>query len=379
MAQPNDSGDKNEKPTPKKLRDARREGDVPKSRDLSQTLTTLAWLGLMLAAGGVVAGRLSVLFEQSWRSVGTLSPAVLIELAWHTADALLWLVIVPLTFVSVVGVLAEFLQVGPLLAFRKIAAKPSHLNPVAGAKRLFSRDNVVDALKALIKTALLIALTVFLSLRYVDDALALMQSPVVRFAELTRHLVVTLIAWVGGAFAVVAMVDWFMQKHRHSKKLRMSQYDIRQEYKQTEGDPQLKGQRQQLRREWSTQDEEAAARSAAAVVVNPTHIAVALAYDEDDCPVPMVSAKAEGHKARRMREAARAAGVPIVRHIPLARELNFRVPNDDVVPEDLFDAIAEVLVWARDARENAEGDGRFRDATRDIVLPPRRGRVSPVL
>jgi len=151
----------------------------------------------------------------------------------------------------------------------------------------------------------------------------------------------------------------------------MSMRDIKQEMKESEGDPYIKAQRRQLAQQLAQQNATNAARNANVLVVNPTHIAIAIDYDRETCPVPTIAAKGEDHVARAMRRAAEEAGVPIVRNIPLARDLLARAEIGEIVPSELFDIIAEVILWAREAREVVQAQ---RDAGlgQSAALPVRR-------
>jgi flagellar biosynthesis protein FlhB len=150
--------------------------------------------------------------------------------------------------------------------------------------------------------------------------------------------------------------------------MRMSLRDIKQEYKESEGDPHVKQQRKQAHQEWSQRNQAQAARNANVLVVNPTHVAIAIDYDRDSSPVPTIAAKGEDHVARAMREAAEEAGVPIVRNVPLARDLLARAEVGEIVPGDLFEIIAEVILWAREVRERV--DAQRREADGDILSNP---------
>jgi len=185
--------------------------------------------------------------------------------------------------------------------------------------------------------------------------------------EVTARLVGTALA----VFAGVAVLDAAWQRHSFMKKMRMSRRDIRDEYKQNEGDPHVKQQRKQVHQEWSQRNAAQAARQADVLVVNPTHVAIALDYDHDHHGVPTVSAKGEDEVARAMREAAEDAGVPIVRNVALARELLASAEIGGSVPRHLFDIVAEVILWAREVREEIERQRRGEPAP-----PAARGRLA---
>ena len=166
----------------------------------------------------------------------------------------------------------------------------------------------------------------------------------------TGGLVRQALLWTFAVFVLVAVLDLAWQKHSFTKKMRMSMRDIRQEHKENEGDPMLKGNRRQLHEEWASQNAVGAARGANVLVVNPTHIAIAIDYDQDSAPVPVVAAKGEGPLAQAMREAAEEAGVPIVRHVAVARKLYEDAAVEDIVPRDMFEAIAQIILWAKKVR-----------------------------
>ena len=349
--QDSNTGEKTEKPTPKRLRDARKEGNVAKSRDLSQTVTTVAWALILFGLGGFFVDRMGALQEQSWRSIPDLSTQALIELCVTAGITLLWLTVLPLALVSAVGILIEFLQAGPVMSFKKIAPNFSALSPASGVKRVFAMDNFVEVFKAMLKTGVLLTITIALLLIFLDDVIKLPQTNLLAYIALDKHLLFLLTLWVAILFVALSIADWFYQRFSHERKLRMSKYDIKKEHHNQEGDPQIKGKRKQLHRQWANQSLQQAARTASAIVVNPTHVAVALYYDPEETVVPMITVKGEGPVAKLIRETAEEACVPIMRNVPLARALNFHGEEDDFIPEDYFEAVAEVLAWAEHVRQ----------------------------
>lgn len=353
-------GDKTEKPTPKRLQDARKKGDVPKSRDLGTTLTLLVWLGLFAALLRPASQRLQALNEhlfqalaQGWDAGGFILVAR--SLGGAALESLLWICLLLLLPVVAVGLLSEFLQVGAIWAMDKVTPKMEHLNPAAGIKRMFSMDSLVELLKNIIKASLLVFLAWLLVRSRLPQWLGLTRQggedprP---FGALLWDASWRLCAWALCAFLVVALLDLLWQRHSFTKKMRMSLRDIKQEYKDNEGDPLIKAQRRQAHAEWAQQNSNQAARTANALIVNPTHVAIAIDYERERCPVPLISAKGEGDVAAGMRAAAEQAGVPIVRNVPLARDLLARAEVGEAIPPDLFDIIAEVILWAAEVRED---------------------------
>jgi type III secretion YscU/HrpY family protein len=369
MAGKNDGGDKTEKPTPKKLQDARKKGDVAKSKEVTSTVVLVVWLGLGALAVNYAGSRIAVLFEAMFAAVGrgwlhTGFAGAVRDLGAQAFELGMLLVAMLVVPAVAVGLLTEFLQAGPVLTFEKMKPKLDSLNPVEGIKRMFSVDNVVEVLKALAKTALLFLIGWLVVKAALPQMVGLARSPSVpvqAIGALVWDLTVDALAWTLAIFSLVALLDAVWQRHSFTKKMRMSLRDIKQEMKESEGDPYVKMQRRRTQREWSQQGAAQSARAANVLVVNPTHIAIAIDYDPETCPVPTIAAKGEELVALAMREAAQEAGVPVVRNIPLARDLLARGEEGDIVPKDLFEIIAEVILWAREVR--ADLDAQRRGAT----------------
>jgi len=358
MSKKDEGADRTEKPTPKRLRDARKEGDVWKSREISSTATLLAWLVAGFLLVGFAGRHLRGLLQAMLAAPGADFAVAVRDLGAQAAEALLLLTALALVPIGLAGALVEFLQAGPVLAFGKVKPRMENMDPVAGVKRMFSADNLVEVLKALAKTTALFVIG-WLVLRALLPRVAVLHTPPGRAAgaELAGSLWQASLWLVGsalGVFVLLAALDAAWQRYSYLKKLRMSRRDIQREMKDDEGDPHVKAQRRQAHREWSQRNAAQAARSADVLIVNPTHVAIALEYDRESREVPTVSAKGEDETARAMREAAEDAGVPIVRNVDLARELLAGTSEGEFVPSHLFDIVAEVIVWAREVREEME-------------------------
>lgn len=363
MADKNEGGDKTEKPTRKRLRDARNKGDIAKSKDLSAAIGMIAWLLMFLVGAGFVGSRIADFTELSLaHATGDPFEATLATLGASAFGLVLLVAGLVLVPAAIAGLAAEFLQTGALVTTEKLKPQLSKMNPVEGLKKMFSPDNLFELFKTMIKAALVLAITAYVMSGSIDQFAALINAagwgldaaagPKMASAilDLTRSLTMQLIAWTVGIFLFVAAADRAWVQHRYIKRLRMSRRDIRQEHKDNEGDPMLKQQRRQMHEEWANQNAIASAGQANVLLTNPTHLAIALDYDPDDCPVPVIAAKAEGPLAAAMREEAERQGVPIVRNIPLARTIFATAGPGDIIPEDHFDAIAEIILWAKRAR-----------------------------
>jgi len=367
MGEKNDGGDKTEKPTPKRLRDARQKGDVAKSKDFGTAISMIAWLVLALGATGLIGNRIAALMRDtvtraaSGAGSGEFMPALGTlggEAAWLTLLAA-GFTLVP---AAVVGLAGEFLQVGVLVTTEKLKPTFDKMNPIKGFKKMFSLDSMFELGKTLLKAALILTVGAMVLVgaqdRYAEILNAASWRPLggmgpivaAEAFDMTRSLTVQLIAGTMAVFLIVGLADRMWTHHRFIKKMMMSRRDIKQEHKDNEGDPHLKGQRRQMHEEWANQHAVGAAGTANVLLTNPTHLAIALDYDPDTCPVPVIAAKGEGPLAAAMRRRAEEEGVPIVRNVPLARTIFATAGVNELVPPDHFDAIAEVILWARKAR-----------------------------
>jgi len=256
--------------------------------------------------------------------------------------------------VAVLSLFIEFLQVGPLLAVDKIKPDLSKLNPVSGLKRMFSADNFFELLKSILKTSVILIFC-WLAVRAILPDLVFLPAAepgniVGAVLELTMYI-------VGGSLAFLLLftaIDVSYQHYAFAKKMKMSLNDIKQEYKNTEGDPMIKSHRRQTAQEWAQEGASQAAGDATALVVNPTHVAVAIRFDRDLDNVPIVTATGEHEVAQAMRNSAKENHVPVVRNIKLARTLLATATEGEMVPRDLFDVVAEVILWAQTVNKRVQ-------------------------
>jgi type III secretion protein U len=355
MASKDQGADKTEKPTPKRIRDARKEGNVSKSRELTATVLTLGWLvgGWLLM--GFMYARLQELFDQSLRAMQLPFRQALLETSAIAFQTLLWLSLPLLGLAVFLGLIVEFLQVGPIATMKKLTPDLDKLNPVQGIKKMFSLDNLVELIKSILKSVALIGIGWYVLWKMMPDLLLLPYGAPAQMGSAIWHALTRITLWTIVVFFFVSALDVWYQKFSYTKQLRMSRRDIRQEVKENEGDPYIKSRRRQLHQEWAQQNMLSAVRGSSVVVTNPTHIAVALQYELGVTDLPVVVAKGEGAMAEAIKQAAEEAGVPILQNIPLARSLNEKIGLDDYVDSEFFDAVAEVLYWAESVRRERTG------------------------
>jgi type III secretion protein U len=348
------SQQKTEEPTPKRLRDARRKGDVWQSADFSTTVTLVVFaIAAVLGAQAAFAAltrRFAAALDAATRP-GTealvQAQALLAEVAFAS--------VVFAAATVVVGALASGLQVGGLVSFGRVTPDLKRLHPMEGLRRIFSWRTAVEALRLLIKLVALALLLWLLARGQLPLVARAQQVPVLSWLAIGGRQMEVLLLVSAGLFGAVALADVVWQRWDYRRRQRMTKDEVRREFKEREGDPILRGRRKQLHHEISFNDMLQRVREASVVVVNPTHVAVALHYDAASTPLPVVVAKGEGEVARAIREAAEEAGVPIYRDVPLARALQAGAPLDDYIPDELMAAVAHVLRWVERMRNSEEG------------------------
>ena len=350
MAQQQDSGNKTEKATPKSLRDARKRGEIPKSKEITSTLGLAFTMVLFWLAFADSAERLAALLIDVITLQDKPFSESLVILGGSAVKTLLTLSALVLLPVAGFGMIVEYLQTGPVFAIEKVKLKMSNLDPVQGVKRMFSMDNLVEVIKSIAKTALLFAIGFLVIRSLLHQIVLLPGGEPGTLVEAVFALALRLFGWTVGLFLLVTALDLSYQHYSFAKRMRMSMRDIRQEHKDSEGDPMMKGQRTQLHKEWSQQGATQAAADATVLLVNPTHIAIAISYDKETTPIPLVLAKGEHDTARAMRDAANQAHVPVLRNELLARTLLADVDEGDFIPRELFDVVAGVILWATQTR-----------------------------
>lgn len=354
------SGEKTEQPSHKKLQDARRKGEIPRSQDLG-VLASLAtaWACLGLAATFSLDHLRALLTELLRESSRSSSAADIVPLAWSAVRHGV-LATLPFVLAAVAAaVLTGLLQTGFSVSFEPLKPRFDRVNPVAGLKRLFSVRSVVDLVAMLIKALALSALLVlaWTELLPLFGASTLLRPTAI--AQIAWDSVGTLVLQAVLLWALVAPVDLGLQRWLFRRDQRMSKDDQRREYKEMEGDPMLKGARQQQARADAMSPVGQRMQGADAVVTNPTHYAVALCYRPGVTPLPVVLAGGCDEQAAEIRHWAGRLGIPVLANPPLARAL-WQVPPLQAVPEHLLEVVAAVIRWTRELqalRAQAAGAG----------------------
>lgn len=343
------SSDKTEKPTPRRIQQARENGQVAKSQDFNSAMVLGAATSIMLFMGGylytnfhtMMVGALSRLAEYGRVPMTVASLAAIIQ---SLVTSIFWILIPMLIAIVTIGIFSNLVQVRPLFALKAIQPKFDKINPLNGFKRLFSTRSLVEVGKAILKMTVIGGCGYAIIQANLPMLMGTISTTSVNTAWSSVLGVMGQIAWWSIAcFFVLGVIDWRYQAWELEKQLRMSKQDIKDERKNQEGDPMIKSRIRQMGSQMVKKRQLAAVATADVIITNPTHFAVALKYDPDKAPAPMVVAKGLDHFALKIREVAKENGVPIVENKPLARSLHKLVEVDSMIAPELFVAVAEVL------------------------------------
>ncbi len=358
----NDSGqEKTEEATPKRLREARKKGQVPKSKDVS-TLVVLVFVVAILAAGsGYAALELREYMKLAFAKVSTQGGITGVEL-WAVAKAGLismTKILLPILLVAMVtAFLAGFLQVGALFATDPLKPQLKKLNALEGLKNMFKTQTFIELLKNIAKIIVVFYLAYSTIKGEIATLLKTVNIPVVDATSLAGSLIFSFVAKVLLAFLAISIIDFMLQKKQFMKQMRMTKDEVKREYKQDEGDPLIKSHRKQLHREFAFSDVKKQVAMSDAVVTNPVHVAVAISYNRQEMSAPEVTVRGQRDFADRIKKVAEEEGVPIIRNVPLAWTL-FDLEEGAEIPEELYEAVAEILSYVyrmKQAKELAENN-----------------------
>lgn len=355
--------EKTEKATPKKLKDARKKGQVAKVQDLPAAFTFIASLSATLALLSHLYSKIGAFTLSIFKEVSSAQKDFENKIPGYFESAMN--VIVQCSFpimvtVVFVGVLVSFLVVGPVFSFQAMKFDLKKLNPVEGIKQKFKLKVLVELLKSVAKITGAGIIIYLLISSMLDQVISAVLLPIAGSAMVVYDFLVKATIRVGLFFLLVSLFDLAFQKKNFAKEMMMEKFEIKQEYKDTEGNPEIKGRRREIQREIAYQDGPASAKGARVIVTNPTHIAVALKYDAEEEPAPIILTMGAGVIAEEIIKIGVANNVPIMRNVDLARSLYRKGKISDYVPEDLYKAVAEVLKWIEAMEGPAKGTGLFK-------------------
>lgn len=348
--------DKSEKATPKKLKDARKKGQVAKSQDFPAAMTFAVSILGTLALGSYLYENLAGFILEMFQSIGVHR-----DLETRIGNYMLRVIQViavssfPIVLmVALVGVLVNFLVIGPVFSVQAMKFDLKKLNPVEGMKQKFKLKTLFELGKSLLKisgAAFIIFSVIWGSIPMVVQTAGI---PALASAAILEDFLQTIALRVAIFFLVIAVLDLSFQKKTFAKEMKMEKFEVKQEYKDTEGDPLIKGKRRQIAQEMAYQEGPKAAMRAKAIITNPIHIAVAIEYDEEKEPAPIILTMGQGPIADKIIRIGQENHVPIMRNVDLAQDLFNKGRINDYIPEDTYKAVAEILKWIDALEENPD-------------------------
>ncbi|MGB3289447.1 MAG: flagellar biosynthesis protein FlhB [Burkholderiaceae bacterium] len=364
--------EKTEPASPRRLEKAREEGQVVRSRELNTFLLLAAGVATLWFNGANMYQSLAgILRSGLWFDLRVASDTdVMLAVAGNSAFQAL-LALMPLFVLLVaVAVLASVLLGGFLFSTKALEPKFERMNPLKGVIRMFSAQTLVELVKTLAKASVIGIVAVLVISNYRDQMISLMHATPTEALTSGIGLVALCCALIVAALFLIVIIDAPWQIFSHFKKMRMSREDVRQENKESDGDPHVKGRIRQQQRAMARRRMMSEVPKADVIVTNPTHYAVALTYKEGQGGAPRVVAKGSGMVAARIREIAAEHKVPMLSAPPLARALHHNVELGREIPAELYSAVAEVLAWVFQLRSWARGAGVEPRRPASLPIPP---------
>ncbi len=349
MAGDQDDSSKTEEPSAKRLEEAFKKGDVAKSQEVTTVALLLAAVALAMTASGMVMSGLSdglFPFLEAPHAI-PLGPEDMARLWRQLTGLLLWALAIPFVVLITAGVIGNLIQHPPVMTTEKMKPDLKKISPLGGLKRMFGMQGWINLLKGVVKIAVVAAVLGAVLWPETDLIHVLISQEPGQILLLLKTLSVKVLAASTAVVLLIAVADLAYQKHERHQRLRMTKQEVKDEFKQAEGDPHVKGKLRQLRAERGKQRMMAAVPEATVVVTNPTHYAVALKYESDTMAAPICVAKGIDAIALKIREIAEENGVAVVENPPLARALHATVDIDEPVPAEHYKAVAQVIgfVW----------------------------------
>ena len=340
------SEDKTEEATPKKKQDARKKGQVARSKDVGLALTMIACtLLVMVCSGFIINGfKENIVFYIGNSATIEITESSLKAINANSLSRFILGVIPFVVPIMITGVVASIIQTGFMITKEPLKPSFSKLNPINGFKNMFSKRSAVDLVKNLIVVTIVVVIGFTYFKENFNNILQISNLYMPKIGGVIKDLVVGIFFRIAILLVFLAGLDYFIQRMFHNKDLKMTKQEIKEEYKQMEGDPQVKSKIKQKQREMSQRRMMQAVGDATVVITNPTHLVVAIKYIEGEMEAPKLIAKGADNVAIKIKDLARENEVPIIENKPLARMIYEKVELDQDIPQDMYQAVAEVLV-----------------------------------
>lgn len=339
--------EKTEKATPKKLRDARKKGQVAKSQDFPSAFTfTVAIFGVLMSASFLYKNLAGYLLATLKAVGGNLNLQYSAGAYLQEAINVIMICSFPIVIiVCIVGIIVNFLIIGPMFSFEAMKFDLKRLNPIEGIKQKFKLKVLVELLKSIAKICGAALIIYLIIKKMLPEVILSVKLPVIGSLVIMNTFLRKVALQVGLFFLLVALFDLAFQKRQFAKEMMMEKFEIKQEYKDTEGDPLIKGRRRERFREIAYSEGPSAARRARAIVTNPTHIAVAIGFEAESDVVPLILIMGKGPMAEQIIKIGVDNHIPIMRNVDLAWKLFTVGRVGDYIPKETYQAIAEIIKW----------------------------------
>ena len=354
--------EKTEKATPKKLRDARKKGQVAKSQDFPSAFTFVVSIAIVLLSAKYLFQQMGGYIVGTFRSIGGTTDLTN-RAGGYLGQCLMVILETSLPIVaitSLVGILVSFLVVGPVFSSEVLKIDLKRLNPVTNLKNMFKMKTWIELIKSIFKISGAMLLIYSVIYNSVPEIIGTAAIPPLGSAIVFSSFLTKVIIRVGIFFLIIAIFDLAYQRHNFQKEMKMEKFEVKQEFRDTEGDPHMKSRRKQVAQELAYQEGPMAARRARAIITNPIHIAVALEYDEAKEPAPKILTMGQGIMADQIIRIGVGAFVPIMRNVNLAQTLFRKGKIGEYVPEETYEAIAEILQWLKRLEAGEEAPELFK-------------------
>ncbi len=348
--------EKTEKATPKKLRDARKKGQVAKSQDFPSAFTFIASVAVTLFSTKFLFEQMAGFMVSTFKSIGSTTDFSS-RIGGILGQSLLVILqsTLPIALITAfIGVLVTFLIVGPVFSGEVLKIDPKRLNPVTNLKNMFKIKTWIELLKSILKIAGAMILIYSVIYNSIPEIVSTAAMPPVGAAVVFSDFLFKVIIRVGIFFLIVAIFDLAFQRYNFGKEMKMEKFEVKQEFRDTEGDPHLKSRRRQTAQEIAYQEGPISARRARAIITNPIHLAVAIEYHEEKEPAPRIVTMGQGIIADQIVRFGQEAGVPIMRNVSLAQTLSQKGKIGDYIPDETYEAVAEILQWVKRLKEEGE-------------------------
>lgn len=348
--------EKTEKATPKKRKEAREKGQVLKSQEITSAFLLMATFLSLKIFGSYMLSNIhdfSYRVLSEYNNLDDLFTIKGINLMFYEIIILTAQIVAPIAAVAlVVGLISNYMQVGFLFTTKNLGIKFNRINPIEGFKKIVSPKSLVELVKSLIKVFVIGYVVFSYMLDQMDYIFNLLDMSIGGIIKYIGNTTIGLALRAGAVLIVIAVIDYIYQWWDYEKNLKMSKKEIKEEYKQIEGDPMIKSKIKEKQRQIAMTRMMQDVPNADVIITNPTHYAVALKYDKEKCDAPFILAKGMNLIAQNIKKVAKESDIPLVENKPLAQALYKSVEIGDVIPEELYQAVAEVLAYVYGLRHN---------------------------